>query len=131
KMHRVTYLICIIPLVLGIFILTNLVTRIVRPINYLVYKTDKIEHFELDDEINIKSRIKEVIDLADAIRALQKGLRSFQKYVPKTLVKQLIETEEDSRVGGVRKPLVVFFSDIKNFTAIAETIDANQLMNQM
>lgn len=131
KMHRVTYLLCLIPLILGILLLANFITRIVRPIKYLVQETKKIKKFELDDKIKITSPIKEVIALRDAINGMQKGLRSFQKYVPKTLVQQLIETQEVSKVGGSRKQLVIFFSDIKNFTTIAERQDPNLLMHQM
>lgn len=131
KMQRLKNLISLIPLILGLIILSGLVTRVVTPIKYLVRETEKIKHFDLDSHIHTNSRIQEVIDLTNAIKAMLRGLRSFQKYVPKMLVQQLIEAQEDSRVGGVRKSLVILFSDIKNFTAIAETIDPNLLMVQM
>jgi len=131
KMHQLTYLLCLLTLIIGLFILSHLVTRVVTPLQYLAKETEKIKRFELDTPIYTRSRIKEIIDLTNAIKAMLRGLRSFQKYVPKTLVQQLIEAQEDSRVGGVRKSLVILFSDIKNFTAIAETIDPNLLMLQM
>jgi adenylate cyclase len=46
-------------------------------------------------------------------------------------VQQLIESREDSRVGGIRKQVVVIFSDIENFTSIAEKMDPNELMEQI
>lgn len=130
-MNYVTIGVSLVILILGILIVSNLVSRIVKPINKLAKETEKIKRFELDDDIKIKSRITEVIHLAEAIRAMKMGLKSFQRYVPKVLVKQLIELNEDLRIGGVRKQLVVFFSDIKNFTSIAEKMDPNQLTLQL
>jgi adenylate cyclase len=113
---------------LAIMLLLILVNRFVKPIRYLVRETEKIKNFDLDDEIKIHSRIKEVLSLRDAIISMKSGLRAFQKYVPKSLVKKLIETNEDTRVGGVKKPLAIFFSDIRNFATIAEMMDPDLLM---
>jgi len=130
KIHRLNLFVGLSVFALGLIVISNLITRVVRPIQYLVRETEKIKRFELNDDIRTQSKIHEVIQLSDAMRAMQKGLRSFQKYVPRTLVRSLIETQEDTRVGGVRKRLSVFFSDIANYTAISETIDPNQLMIQ-
>ena len=94
-------------------------------------ETENIKEFNLDGEIKINSRIKEVINLKDAIHSMKIGLKLFQKYIPKVLVRQLIESGEDIRIGGVRKKLAIFFSDIKNFTTISEKTDPNLLMLQM
>lgn len=131
QMNLLTLCISLLILIVGILIVSNLVTRIVKPINILANETTKIKRFELDGDIRIQSRIKEVIHLRDAIRAMKFGLRSFQRYVPKILVKQLVDIGEDIRIGGVRRQLVVFFSDIQNFTTIAEKMDPNELMVQL
>jgi adenylate cyclase len=103
----------------------------VKPIKKLAAETEKIKNFNLDSDIPIKSKIKEVIYLRDAIRSMKIGLKLFQRYIPKVLVRQLIESGEDIRVGGIRKKLVVFFSDIENFTTITEKTEPNQLIIQM
>ncbi len=131
NMNLLTLAISMIVLLLGIFLVSKLVSRVVRPFQLLSRETQKIKHFNLNGDIQVQSRIKEVVSLTDAIRSMKFGLKSFQKYVPHALVKQLIESGEDIRVGGVRKKLVVFFSDIQNFTSIAETVDASQLTIQL
>lgn len=118
-------------LVIGIVVISSLVTRMVSPINLLVAQTDKIKHFELEDEIDIQSNIKEVNALSDAIHSMQSGLKSFQKYVPATLVRQLIETGENARIGGTKKTLTIFFSDIENFTTVSEKMEPNSLMEHI
>lgn len=131
RINVIVLIFCALLLLLGILIVSDLVGRIVKPIKTLVTETEKIKHFDLSGEINIPSRIKEVVDLRNAIRSMKSGLKQFQKYVPKVLVRQLIESGEDLRVGGERKQVVVLFTDIAGFTSIAEKIDPNELISQM
>jgi adenylate cyclase len=51
--------------------------------------------------------------------------------VPGNLVRQLIETQQEARIGGKLKELTVFFSDIANFTAITEDLAPNELTLQL
>lgn len=131
KLHLITLIISSLMLCLGILLLKFFTNKITQPIKSLVKETNKIKQLDFREGIKIESRIREVILLTEAMRAMKKGLRSFQKYVPKILVKQLIETHEDSHIGGTRKSLVVFFSDIKDFTYISEALDPDDLMLQM
>lgn len=131
RLNLVTLFVSILVLLAGIYLVTKLVARIVKPINTLVKETEKIKRFELDKDLPIHSNIKEVMQLKRAIRSMKGGLRNFQVYVPKLLVQQLIRAGKDIGPGGERKQLVVLFSDIKGFTSIAERVDANQLMVQV
>lgn len=131
NLNYVIFILCLLILGLGILLVSNLITRTVRPINTLVREADKIRRFDLRGKINFKSRIKEVVELRNAMRAMKLGLMHFQKYVPKILVRQLIESGEDIRVGGERKNLVVMFTDIENFTTIAEKVEPSELTIQV
>lgn len=128
KMNLIVLIVCLIILGISVFVVSNLINRVIKPIIQLVKETRKIKNFELDEDINITSRIKEVMYLTNAISSMKSGLQSFQKYIPKVLVRQLIETHQHIQIGGEKKELVVFFSDIKNFTSIAEIMDPNELM---
>ncbi len=131
KINFITLLVSLIILVLGIWIVSKLITKIVTPIKLLAKETKYIKNLDLDKDISIQSRIKEVIYLRDAIRSMKNGLKSFQKYVPKILVHQLIESGQDIRAGGTRKQLTVLFTDIENFTSIAEEMDPTELLTQL
>ncbi|MDI1351826.1 MAG: adenylate/guanylate cyclase domain-containing protein, partial [bacterium] len=131
KINMITFMFAMLILGIGLLITSRLVTLIVKPIKILVKETEKIKRFELDNKIHLSSRIKEVINLRDALASMKNGLQQFQRYLPKVLVRQLIESGQNIHVGGVRKELVVFFSDIENFTTIAETLDPNELMTQI
>jgi adenylate cyclase len=76
----------------------------------------------------LRSNIKEIIALSEAINRMKQGLRSFKKYVPANLVRQLIESGKDVLIGGEKTQLAIFFSDIENFTSISERMDPDNLM---
>lgn len=131
-LNLITMIICFFILFVGILIVSNLISYVIKPIKNLVKETEKIKRFELDDsDIEVHSKIKEIDALQKAIFSMKKGLEQFQKYVPKDLVHQLIESGKETNIGGERKKLVVFFSDIQNFTSIAEYMDPNRLMIQV
>jgi adenylate cyclase len=75
--------------------------------------------------------IREIQEIDDQLIAMKKSLRSFQKYVPSTLVRQLIETREVAHLGGSKKTLAVLFSDIEKFTTIAEKMSPDLLTHQI
>lgn len=131
KLNLITLYISLIILALGILLISRLVNHIIRPLKLLVKETENIKHFNLDEDIQIASHIKEIIHLRDSIHSMKIGLKLFQRYIPKVLVKQLIDSGEDVRIGGVRKNLTVFFSDIAHFTTFAEKTEPNMLMEQM
>jgi adenylate cyclase len=131
KINHITLISFLVILIICLLIFSSFVNRIVQPISKLVKDANKMKTFDLSGELHIKSRITEVNALNEAFQALKKALRSFQKYVPKTLINQMVEANEDTRIGGVRKELAILFSDIENFTFIAETMNPNQLMLYM
>jgi class 3 adenylate cyclase len=101
------------------------------PVEALVIETEKIKNFDLKDKVEIKTSLVELEKLIAAIAAMKMGLQSFQKYVPANLVRQLIETHQEARIGGKLKELTVFFSDIANFTTITEDLAPNELTQQL
>lgn len=125
--HLISLLINLIILVFGITAVSILTTRVVRPLNKITHEIVRIKNFDLEGNEKIVSRIKEISYIADALYSMKKGLRTFQRYIPATLVRQLIETGDDARIGGVKKPLAILFTDIKDFTTIAEDIDPDDL----
>lgn len=131
KINWIVMGISLLILIIGIFIVSYLITRVVQPLKLLTQEAEKIKHFELEETPHIQSRIKEIFSLAHAMYAMKQGLRSFQKYVPASLVRQLIESGEDARTGGTKKHLAVFFSDIKNFTTLSEHADPKKLVEQI
>lgn len=125
---RDTVLICLVILLISIFLAILLARSISNPIKVLTEETKKIRDFHLEDSPAIKSRIKEIQLMSHAISAMRTGLQAFRRYVPAELVRQLIQTGEGAHLGGHKKELTVFFSDIAGFTTIAEQLQPEELM---
>lgn len=125
---QVSLIICVVILMISISLAMLISRGISKPIQLLTKETDKIKNFHLDDKITIKSYIREIQIMSNAIAAMKSGLQAFRRYVPAELVRQLISTGEEARLGGQKRTLTVFFSDISRFTTIAEGMAPEELM---
>lgn len=131
KSNMLTLGISFLILIVGIILVSYFVSLVVKPLKVITREIEHIEHFELEKGVDVRSRIKEIILMSKALEAMKQGLRSFKKYVPATLVKQLIETGQDVYAGGTKKPLAILFSDIRNFTMISESYDPDKLTHHL
>jgi adenylate cyclase len=60
----------------------------------------------------------------------QRAIWSFAHFVPKDLVQQIINNSISTELGGVRGEITVVFTDVRDFTTIAESADPDILMHQ-
>jgi adenylate cyclase len=102
--------------------------KLSRPLNELATEARKIGTFDLTQGISIKSRITEVRELEEAMSAAKMGLRTFGLYVPVDLVRQILRSGMSPKLGGERRNLTVLFSDIEDFTTIAELLAPEKLL---
>lgn len=131
KTQIITALVSLGILIIGISLVSGLISAVVRPLRKITDEIEKIQHFDLTETPPIHSRIKEISSMANALYAMKNGLRSFQKYVPSALVRQLVESGEDARIGGVTKTIAILFSDISNFTTITEQTEPKLLTRHL
>ena len=113
---------------LALYISMQLSKRISVPLTKLAEDTLKIKDLDLSAESVIKSSLIEVEKMSEAINNMKSGLRSFQKYVPADLVRQLIRLNHEATLGGEKKELTMFFSDIAGFTSVSEALTAEKLV---
>lgn len=125
--HRRILLGSLLALLLGMLAVNGISRRISRPIVELARQTQQVKDFELAPGPAIRSRISEVQLLSDAVEAMKVGLSAFLRYVPEKLVRQVVESGEEVRVGGREVELTLFFSDVQGFTTISENMDPDSL----
>jgi adenylate cyclase len=104
---------------------------IADPLRRIARETEAIGRFELDAPPLRGSMIKEVDQLMEATDEMKRGLRSFAKYVPSDVVREILSSGGEAELGGRRAHLTVFFSDIEGFTSIAEQLPAEPLVEQL
>ena len=102
-------------------------SHISRPIVALNANMARIRDFDLQEPELAPSFITEVDEMGAAFRQMVGGLRSFQKYVPSSLVKRLLLMGREAAVGGENREMTIFFSDVARFTAMSEKMPPDKL----
>ena len=128
----------LVNLIIGLtaFALTSLMcillsTRISSPLRNVASENERIGTFDLTANPVGRSHITEVDQLLVATESMKKSLRSFAKYVPTELVRELVSSQNEAQLGGQRATLTVYFSDIQDFTSIAEKLSAEDLVDHL
>ena len=94
----------------------------------VVGDTARIARFQLDGAPSSGSAIVEVDELMRSVEDMKSGLRSFRKFVPADLVRQLLLSGQEARLGGREAELTVLFSDLADFTALSEALSPEALV---
>ncbi len=114
--------------VLAVLAAVWLSRRIARPIRRLASGATLISELDLSlVEPLPSSRIKELDDQARAFNAMLAGLRSFETYVPRTLVRQLVHRGANEEVVSAERELSVMFTDVVGFTSMSEGLPAREV----
>jgi adenylate cyclase len=91
-------------------------------------KTDRIQRFEPSTVPPIHSVIREIDELGRSVSTMRTVTQTFSRFVPRRLVEKLIETGTPLQLGGTRRDVTLFFSDVVNFTEITEKADPARVM---
>ncbi len=102
--------------------------RIAAKLGTLAAEADKIRSFDLDEPVAVRSLFVEVHNLARAFGAMKQALQVFGRYVPKALVREIVQSGRTPELGGQRQEITVLFTDISGFTRIAEDTEPEDLM---
>ncbi|HKD69210.1 MAG TPA: adenylate/guanylate cyclase domain-containing protein [Candidatus Binataceae bacterium] len=105
--------------------------RIGEPLRALGNDLAKVGQFYLAPQEAPPSVLHEVNQLRNAADRMKSGLRSFIKFVPDDLVRQLLSSGKEAVLGGEIRRLTIFFSDIEGFTSHSENVAPNVLVHDL
>jgi adenylate cyclase len=132
QIQRRNILIMIIVLNLAILIVYFFSKTITNPITRLLGATKEIENGNFRVDI-VPSSGDEIGELTTSFVAMGRGLEereklkeTFGKFVNKEIAEQVLKGE--IKLGGERKIATVFFSDIRQFTAISEKLEPEEVV---
>lgn len=72
-------------------------------------------------------------ELTEQVRREAVVLSNFQRYFAPNLAHQIASQKEEVQLGGAKRPVVIFFSDIRGFTSMSENMlpdEIAQLLNE-
>ncbi len=128
---RENALISLLILLAAVPIVVLVSRRLSRPLRRLQEITDGIARLDLDSDVQVSTRITEVARLSSSIGHMRNALSEVAKFVPKTLVTDLLRSGRQLRVEGERRQLSMVFTDVRDFTPMVEAAAADDLMAQM
>jgi adenylate cyclase len=101
-----------------------------RSVKNITAQAVKLQKLAAPDPAPVASRIKEIHELGGAMELAQRAIWSFAHFIPKEIVRGIIDNSISTELGGVREEITVVFTDVRDFTAIAESADPDVLMHQ-
>ena len=99
--------------------------RIARPVIRLANQASRIAGLEFAKTERLPGSVfTELDDQANAFNRMLAGLKWFETYVPRTLVRRLMAKQHDEDVRSVERELTLLFTDIGGFTSASEGMPA-------
>ena len=81
---------------------------------------------------NTKGRwLIEIEGMYQSVLSLASALDGFSRYVPAALVRKLLDSKNPISLGGEAKNLAVMFTDIRDFTTIAESLPPAESVSRL
>jgi adenylate cyclase len=127
----ITALIGLVALVAGTLFAIWLSHQLATPLTKLSHDLEQVGRFELTNLPPPKSAVREIVIVGDSLDRMKSGLRSFVKYVPRDVVRDLILQKQDAAHGGALRRLTLFFSDVAGFTRISENLGPTEVFTEL
>jgi adenylate cyclase len=129
--NRVSAAIGVGALVLAVLLAIYLANRVAQPLALLARQMDGVGRFDLAEGPRERSSFREIDAMSRALARMKSGLGSFARFVPRDLVRTLLASGHEARLGGEIRTLSIFFSDIAGFTSLAETMPPDELVQKL
>jgi adenylate cyclase len=104
--------------------------RMSRSLKSISAQAVKLQALAAPDTSPVTSYVKEIHELGSTVSLAQRAIWSFARFVPKEIVRRVIDNSISTELGGLRREIAVVFTDVRDFTTIAESVDPDVLMHQ-
>jgi adenylate cyclase len=106
-------------------------SRMSASLKQITRQASRLRTLAAPDDAPVTSRIAEINELGRTMGVAQRSIWSFARFVPKDLVRGIIDGSIATELGGIRQVVTILFTDVTNFTGIAEAAHPDSLMHQM
>ena len=108
--------------------------QLVKPLKAVVSTVSQLSNLEIPSQqpkCLSASNIIEISQVSAAINKLSFAMDSFSRYLPREVVKSVLNSKQSARLGGEVRELVMLFTDIRNFTTYSESSDAILILDHL
>jgi adenylate cyclase len=127
KSNTFTIIISILILIFAVIVSKRWTQSFTKPIIELTKMAERIKNFNIGKQKSISSRTFEIQQMAATFESMESSLKSFQKYIPKSVVKDLVRSGVQAELGGKKETLSIMFTDVAGFTSLSEGISPEEL----
>jgi class 3 adenylate cyclase len=131
QIHGQVAVITVVILVLAAVIFWLMSQAFKRCLQVLEDEASRIVRFDLSDGQQIHSRIIEFDAIGQTIGRMKLGLRTFAKFVPVSLVRQLLAKEKEIVMGGRHAEMSILFADIQGYTKMMDEYPLDSVTQQL
>jgi class 3 adenylate cyclase len=103
-------------------------TGIARSLVGATRELDRIARFELQPSALPRSRLREIYQLQGAVGRVTASLRSFTRYAPEEIVREVVVSGREAMLSGEKREVTVLFSDLRGFTHFAERMRPEEVV---
>jgi adenylate cyclase len=128
RMQQHSIVTALLALAIALPLIFLIARRISAKLATLSAEADRIRRFDLDSPVEVESLFVEVNNLSRAFSSMRQAVGVFGRYVPKALVREIVQSGTPPERGGHRQAITVMFTDISDFTRIAEGTEPEELM---
>jgi len=118
-------------LVSQILIIFWLSRAMADPLERLSQKVDQLRTLAGKAAPPERSGLREIDSLGQAVATLEATVASFSAYVPRALVRRLVDTGQALSLGGESRYLTLMFTDLEGFSALSERLPTHTLLQQV
>ena len=129
--NRTTIWIGLGALAVAILLSILIATRIATPLSRIAAQSEQIGRFELDAPSLGRSPVAELDRLMVATDEMKASLKSFERYVPARLVREMFRAGVEAELGGESRTLTVYFSHVAEFESFRASVTAETLVARL
>jgi class 3 adenylate cyclase len=104
--------------------------RISRPIESVSRQLKAMETFSFENPPvrESKTKIREIAELQDTVARVRASLRSFARYAPEEIVRQVAASGQETMLSANRREVTALFCDLRGFTSAAEKLAPEEVV---
>lgn len=114
--------------ILGVAVMAGWITR---PILRLRRMSDQITQLNFTEIENFDTPFEEISKLRNSMDHMKSALDTFLRFVPRDVVRGLVQSGQAATVGGANREVTLLFTDVENFTTMTERMTPEEIMSQV
>ncbi|NCF87086.1 MAG: hypothetical protein GWQ08_16405, partial [Verrucomicrobiaceae bacterium] len=129
--HLLIFMLSVVMLLVATGVAVILAKHYSRPLSALAESHERLRRLDTSEAPHVDTRLRELAQLEDAHGRTCAALDSFARYVPRDLVRELMERGEAAKIGSRRAELTLVFMDIQGFTALSERLGPERTVERL